>query len=189
MFITSHPLCGSAVTDAVRRSPALDPAQPVHLRIAGPQDAEYVAAACNRLDIAAERSWLRQAALLTAEGKELTFIAVTHGQDRGLVRLHDFTEIDGESSFAWSLHLTNPLHPPGLTAAIALLVDDIGLGTIGFARAHVLVPADCTALAALHVGIGAELEHDDGEHSYFRFGADDHQHLRTHAASVLMSVP
>ena len=174
MFITSHPLCGPAATAAVRRSPALDQSRAIYLRIATPGDAEFVAALRSRPDIAIERRLLQHAAFLTEEGEELSFIAVANGRDRGLVRLHDFTEIAGESSFAWSHHLSEPLHPPGLATTIARLVYDVGLGTIGFARAHLIVPATDAALAAFHVGLGAEVEHDDGNHLYLRFGADDH---------------
>lgn len=169
MRVKSYPVRGSAAVTAVRNSKAFDPAARVHLRFVELDDFAFIDAISPGPAPAARRRWLQHYKTLEAQGREFDFIIIEDDQERGLVRMHDFADIAGEASFRWGDFVSRH---PALLDPTAQLIYGLAFDTIGFARAHMAVPKTSPHLCAFHLGMGAELEYDDGTHRYFRFGAD-----------------
>lgn len=178
MRITSHPLRGSAAAAAARNSAAFDPSVRVHLRFVEMDDIPFLGTISPGPSPAARRTWLHSYKAREAQGREFNFVVVENGQDRGLVRMHDFTEIGGAASFRWG-DFVSP--HPGLLATTALTIYSLGFDALGYARAHMAVLKSNPGLAAFHLGTGAELEFDDGTYTYFRFAAATYEQIRDEA--------
>ena len=187
MRITSHPLRGSAAAKAVRNSKAFDPTVRLHLRFAELNDVPFIAALSPGPSPAARRRWIHHCKSLEAEGDEFNFIVVENGRDQGLVRMHDFAVIGGEASFRWADFIS---HQPGLLTATVLTIYSLGFDTLGYGRAHMTVPRTRPDLSAFHVSTGAELEFDDGDYLYYRFGAETYDRVRNDALQrLVVTVP
>ena len=176
MEITFHPLRGSAATTAIRDSRAFDPAARVHLRFVEPNDVHLVYDLTPDLSLADRRRWLQEYKSREAQGEEFNFIVVENGRDAGLVCMNDFGTIGGEASFRWGDFVS---HQPGLITATALTIYSLGFDALGYARAHLTVSRSEPALSAFHLSTGADLEFADGDHSYYRFGSETYDKVRS----------
>jgi hypothetical protein len=171
---TPHPLRGSVAARAIRNSKAFDPNVRVHLRFVELSDAAFIDAMSPGPSLAARRRWIQHYKVLEAQGREFNFVVVEHGDDCGLVRMHDFADIGGEASFRWGDFISEQ---SGLLTATALSIYSLGFDTLGFERAHMTVPRSDPELSTFHLGTGATLEFDDGDHQYFRFGAETYEQV------------
>jgi hypothetical protein len=178
MQITSQAPRGPSATSAVRNSNAFDPNLRVHLRFVEFDDVAFMGAISPGPSILARRQWIQHYKALEAQGHEFNFIIVENGLPQGLVRMHDFATIGGEPSFRWGDFISVQ---PGLLTPTALAIYSIGFDTLGFARAHMTVPKTSPDIATFHLETGAKLEFDDGDHQYFRYGAETYQQVRNEA--------
>ena len=185
MRITSHPLRGSAATKAIRRSKVFDPSARIHLRFVELSDVDFIGAVSPGPSLAIRRRWIQHDKFLESEGREFHFVVVVDGQDEGLVRINDFADVDGEASFGWGDFAS---HEPRLRTAAALMIYSLGFETLGFGRAHMVVPRGNPEESEFHISMGAEIECDDGEQLYLRFGADAYSKIKDEALQRLVIV-
>lgn len=191
-----RPLTGPAAADAIRRADALDHRFRSHLRLITPADAAYICAlradpSLNRHlsasppDVAAQLRWIERYQAREAEGREFYFCIVSQCQDRGVVRVYDFREIGGLSSFSWGSWIIAPPRPPGLVTVSALMIYELGFDTLGFPRAHFDVRRGNAGVIAFHLRVGAELEDEDADSCHYRYTPSAYARLRADSEAAL----
>lgn len=179
-------------------SPALDPSFRTHLRLvnADETDAAFICAlrsdpALNRhlhassADVAAQLAWLHGYKQREAAGEEYYFVIVCDGQDRGVVRMYDFREIEGRRSFCWGSWIIPPPKTPGLATYSALLIYEAGFETLGFEQAHFDVRRGNTGVVAFHTRAGARRVGEDEQDVFFWFFPEDYAALKARSAAQI----
>lgn len=182
----------------IERSPALNPHWRTHLRLvnADEKDAAFIVAlrgdeTLNRhlnptsADVAAQLEWLRSYKTREAAGEEYYFVIVCDGQDRGVVRMYDFREIEGRRSFCWGSWIIPPPKTPGLATYSALLIYEVGFDTLGFEQSHFDVRRANRGVIAFHARAGARRVAEDEQDVYFHFLPEDHQAFRARSATQI----
>jgi RimJ/RimL family protein N-acetyltransferase len=179
-------------------SPALDPAFRTHLRLvnADQADAAYICAlrgderlnrhlSASSADVGAQLAWLQGYKRREAAGEEYYFVIVCDGEDRGVVRMYDFREIEGRRSFCWGSWIIPPPKTPGLATYSALLIYEVGFEALGFEQAHFDVRRENTGVVAFHTRAGARRVGEDEQDVFFWFFPEDHQALKARSASQI----
>ena len=179
-------------------SPALDGRYRTHLRLvnADEADAAYICRlrgdeTLNRhlspssADVSAQLGWLERYKAREAAGQEYYFVIVSDGADAGLVRLYDFREVEGKSSFCWGSWIIPAPRAPGLVTYSALLVYEVGFGTLGFAQSHFDVRQGNTGVIGFHERAGARRIAEDDLDVFFTFQPEDHDRLRAASADQI----
>jgi len=179
-------------------SPALDSRHRTHLRLvnADARDAAYICALRgdetlnahlnpSSADVAAQLSWLQGYKAREAAGEEYYFVIVSDGEDRGLVRMYDFCEIEGRRSFCWGSWIIPPPRLPGLVTYSALLVYEVGFDTLGFEQSHFDVRQGNTGVIGFHERAGARRVSEDAQDVFFWFLPQDHEGLKAASAAQI----
>ena len=179
-------------------SPALDTRRRTHLRLveANLQDAAYICRlrgdeTLNRhlnpssADVTAQLRWLESYKAREAAGEEYYFAIVSDGADAGLVRLYDFREVEGKNSFCWGSWIIPAPRAAGLVTYSALLVYEVGFGTLGFAQSHFDVRRGNTGVIGFHERAGAKRISEDELDVFFTFQPEDHEALRAASAAQI----
>ena len=172
-------------------SSAMDSRFRTHLRLvnADERDAAYICALradenLNRhlnpssADVAAQLRWLEDYKIREQAGEEYYFVIVSDGADAGVVRLYDFREIEGRRSFCWGSWIIPPPRSPGLVTYSALLVYEVGFGTLGFAQSHFDVRRGNIGVVGFHERAGARQVAEDEQDLFFWFMPEDHESLQ-----------
>jgi RimJ/RimL family protein N-acetyltransferase len=179
-------------------SPALDPRWRTHLRLvnADEADAAYICALRgdetlntylnpSSADVAAQLRWLEGYKAREQAGEEYYFAVVSDGAERGLVRMYDFCELEGRRSFCWGSWIIPPPRAPGLVTYSALLVYEVGFGTLGFEQSHFDVRQGNTGVIGFHERAGARRVSEDEQDVFFRYFPEDHQCLLEASAAQI----
>lgn len=129
-------------------------------------------------DVEKQRKWISGYKDREKDGTEFYFIIVSDGQDRGVVRIYDFRQINGERSFSWGSWIIPPPRVPGLVTFSAILMYEIGFDALKFDRAHFEVRKANTGVVAFHERSGAHVEAEDHDNFYFRYTPADYLRFR-----------
>ncbi|MBS0332953.1 MAG: GNAT family N-acetyltransferase, partial [Proteobacteria bacterium] len=179
-------------------SAALDPNRRTHLRLvrADAADAAYICRlrsdevlgahlSASTNDVAAQLAWLQGYKAREAAGSEYYFVIVSDGEDRGVVRMYDFREVDGRRSFCWGSWIVPPPRAPGLVTYSALLVYEVGFDALGFEQSHFDVRLANTGVIGFHERAGARRVAEDHQDAFFRFLPVDHDRLKAASAAQI----
>ncbi|MFT4121343.1 GNAT family N-acetyltransferase [Bradyrhizobium sp.] len=159
---------------------ALNPKYKTHFRMAEPDDAEFIFSlrADDELsrhlnkgadDVVAQRQWLERYKERERDGLEFYFVIAHDRVPHGVVRMYDFREIDGRSSFCWGSWIIPPPKVSGLATVSAVMVYELGFDALGFEACHFDVRQFNGSVLAFHLRAGATFTHQEGEDLHFRF--------------------
>lgn len=180
------------------QSPALDAGFRTHLRLveATERDAAFICALrgderlnqhlnASSADVAAQLGWLRGYKDRETAGEEFYFVIVCEGEDRGVVRMYDFREIEGRRSFCWGSWIIPPPKTPGLATYSALLIYEVGFDTLKFDQSHFDVRQGNTGVIAFHTRAGARRVSEDDQDVFFWFFPEDYEALKAKSAGQI----
>jgi RimJ/RimL family protein N-acetyltransferase len=162
----------------IHKAAALNPAFRSHFRLVEASDAAFI----YRLrqdpglnpylsppppSIEAQAEWIKGYKLREADGREFYFVIVCDGQDKGVVRLYDFREMDGRRSFCWGSWIIPPPKVEGLAVYSAILVYEVGFEALGCEQSHFEVDNRNVGVIGFHQRAGATfVSADEIEHHF-----------------------
>ena len=114
--------------------------------------------------VAAQSEWILEYRRRESRGEEYYFIIQrTDGVNCGTVRLYDFRR----TSFCWGSWILDRNKPRCAAIESALLVYQIGFGTLGLPSSHFDVRKGNGRVVSFHKKFGAQITAEDAESVYF----------------------
>lgn len=173
----------------IQQTDAFNPKFRSHLRFVEENDAAFICGlrtdpnlnkhlSPSDPDVEKQRKWISGYKDREKDGTEFYFVIVSDGQDRGVVRIYDHRQIEGQRSFSWGSWIIPPPRVSGLVTFSAILMYEIGFDALKFDRAHFEVRKGNTGVVAFHERSGAQLESEDNDNFYFRYTPADYLRFR-----------
>jgi RimJ/RimL family protein N-acetyltransferase len=174
----------------IRRADALCPRYRSHFRLVDQRDADFIVKlrgdenlsrhlSASTTDTGAQREWIRGYKERERKGREFYFVIVSDHADRGVIRMYDFRDMHGQSSFCWGSWIIGKPRPSGLVTFSAIMIYEIGFDTLGFGHAHFDVRKANSAVIAFHERAGARKVGEDAENMYFSYTPDEYSNFRS----------
>lgn len=165
-------------------SPVCDPARRTHLRLATPDDGDFIYRLRADPDLgryltpgartaADQTRWLESYKLREAAGAEAYFIITHEGRPHGAIRIYDFLDTADGASFGWGSLVIEPPRPKGLVKASLMYVLEAGLGALGFSQSHFEVVKANISVADLYMRSGARVIAESAEKTFLLFTPGD----------------
>jgi RimJ/RimL family protein N-acetyltransferase len=156
---------------------------PTSLRAAGEDDSAFLLSL--RLDptrsqnisatsglLSDQVEWMRGYARRSQAGREAYFLIVSAGEPVGSVRLYDYQP--EKDSFCWGSWIIRPGASPSVAYQSAILVYDLGFGSLGFKRAHFDVRQANVSVWKFHEKMGARLVREDAQDRFYEYARADY---------------
>jgi RimJ/RimL family protein N-acetyltransferase len=145
---------------------ALNPSFRTYLRLVETDDAKlicelrgdpslnrYISPSVNEIE--KQREWISRYKERESAGAEYYFVIVSEGIDHGLVRLYDFREVGGLSSFTRGSWIIRPPRPKGLVTFSSCMVFEVGFDSLKFQHCRLSVRRANHSVVAFHERAGA----------------------------------
>lgn len=151
---------------AIRKFLAQRQLAETRLRLAGPEDAQFILnlrldpsrnrhLSATKADLETQQSWLHAYLEREKQGKEAYFILEHAGEAVGTIRIYDY-RLEAES-FCWGSWIIKPNSPPSVAYRSVILIYDLAFGPLAFSRSHFDVRRENKTVWTFHERMGAAL--------------------------------